>query len=85
MKANLGQIDKTLRIIISLGLMLLLATTTLTLTLAVAASLTAVYLLVSSALGNCLLYGLTGINTKKNLNDKAQNYYMNQKHYHWNN
>ncbi|MFY9308378.1 MAG: YgaP-like transmembrane domain [Bacteroidia bacterium] len=84
MKANLGQIDKILRIIISLGLILLLATTVVSLFFTIITSLAAIYLLLSSAFGSCLFYGLTGLNTKKNLNDKAHTYYMNQKHYHWN-
>lgn len=80
MKANLGQTDKALRIIITLGLVLLLITTAVSLLFAVFASLATIYLLVTSAFGNCMLYGLFGVNTKKNLNDKAYSYYRNQRH-----
>lgn len=80
MKANLGQIDKALRIIIALGLILLLVTTIVPLFFAILASLVSIYLPLTSAFGSCLIYGLFGVNTKKNLNDKAYTYYRNQKH-----
>ena len=85
MKANLGALDKTVRSIISLILILLLITGFITGIYTLPGWLLAVGLMATVAIGSCPVYSLFGINTKKNLNDKAYTYYRNQKHISWHN
>lgn len=81
MKPNLGPVDKTIRILASIIVILLFVTNVVSGILIIPAVVLAIILITTSALGHCPFYGVLGLNTKKNLNDKAHSYYRNQKQF----
>lgn len=81
MKPNLGPVDKTIRIIASVIIILLLVMNVLSGILIIPGLVLVVMLITTSAVGHCPIYGVLGLNTKKNLNDKAHSYYRNQKQF----
>lgn len=78
MKTNLGLFDKAIRIAASILVMVLLMTTIIPMPGAIFGWIVVAVLIITSVTGRCPIYGMFGINTKKNLNDKAHSYYRNQ-------
>ncbi len=73
MKANLGLLDKVVRVTISILVLVLVFTVMISGNSMVIGSIAAAFLLVTTYLSYCPIYGACGINTKKKLNDKAYN------------
>lgn len=73
MKANLGLLDKTVRVSIAVLVTVLFFTEIISGIMVFISLIIAVILLITSAISYCPVYGACGINTKKNLNDKVQN------------
>ena len=83
MKANLGPLDKAVRLITSVLIIILLISGLVSITIVLVGSILAIILITTSNIGYDPLYGICKINTKKRLNDKAFNsnknqYYFNQ-------
>jgi hypothetical protein len=81
MKANLGPTDKAIRVIISVLIVILLVPEVISGFIALLSYGSLIFLVITSAIGYCPVYKALGINTKKNLNDKAYNHYRNQKQF----
>ncbi len=79
MRSNIGFIDKIIRVTLSLTIALVVFSQLITGTWAIALFLVAYMLLVTSFRGNCPFYRLTGINTNRNLNDKARIYQFHER------
>lgn len=80
MKANLGLLDKVVRVTISVLVIILFFTGIISGNILIIGLLIAAVLLITSSISYCPIYGVCGINTKKKLNDKAyssknQNYF----------
>jgi hypothetical protein len=78
MRNNIGYIDKSIRMLLALVICLLVFTKTISGTSAIVLFIISVMLLATCLNGNCPFYRLLGINTKRNLNDKAKIYERNQ-------
>lgn len=72
MKANLGLIDKVVRVVIAVLVTVLLFTEIISGIMVLISLIVAAILLITSSISYCPVYGACGINTKKNLNDKVQ-------------
>ncbi len=81
MKANLGLFDKAIRIAASILIVILLMTIVIPVPGAIFGWIVVAILIITSAISRCPIYGMFGVNTKKNLNDKAHSYYRNQKQF----
>lgn len=80
MKANLGLLDKVVRVTIAVLVTVLFFTEIITGIIVFISLIVAAMLLITSSISYCPVYGACGINTKKKLNDKAhdsknQNYF----------
>lgn len=73
MKANLGLLDKVVRITISVLAIVLFFTVNISESLVIISFIVVAILIITSYLSYCPIYGACGINTKKKLNDKAYN------------
>lgn len=73
MKANLGLLDKVVRITISVLVIVLFFTGNISENTVIIGIVVVSILLITSYINYCPIYGLCGINTKKKLNDKAYN------------
>ena len=78
MRNNIGYIDKSVRILLAVAICFLVFTKTVIGTPAIVLFLISVILVATCLNGNCPVYRLLGINTKRNLNDKAKIYERNQ-------
>lgn len=78
MRNNLSAIDKTVRITLVITILILVFNRFIAEPLSVFIFLFAMFLLSTCIKGNCPLYRFFGINTNKNLNDKARIYERNQ-------
>jgi len=78
MRNNLGTPDKVIRIVVTLVIFALFFTKTITGVLSIASFIISILLLVTVFNSNCPLYRFFGINTNKNLNDKARASEKNQ-------
>lgn len=78
MRNNLGALDKTIRISIIITILVLVFNRIISEPFSVFFFLFAIFLLSTCMKGNCPLYRILGINTSKNLNDKARIYERNQ-------
>ena len=74
MRNNLGFVDKTIRITIAITICLLVFSSSISGAIAVFSFLFAFGLVITCFKGNCPVYRWFGINTNKNLNDKARSY-----------
>lgn len=84
MKANLGLADKVVRVTIAVLVTVLFFTEIISGSMVFISLIVATTLLITSSISYCPVYGACGINTKKKLNDKAnnrknQNYFKNNK------
>jgi hypothetical protein len=80
MKANLGLVDKVVRVALGVSFAFLFFTEILSGIMVLISIIIAAILLITSSISYCPMYGICGINTKKKLNDKAhdrknQNYF----------
>lgn len=80
MKANLGLVDKVVRVAIAVLVTVVFFTEIISGLMVIISLIVAVILLITSSISYCPVYNACGINTKKKLNDKAnerknQNYY----------
>ena len=80
MKANLGLLDKVVRVTISVLFLVLFFTGIVSKNGVIVGLIVAAVLLITSSIGYCPVYDACGINTRKKLNDKAysnknQNYF----------
>lgn len=73
MKANLGLLDKVVRITISVLVIVLFFTGNISQNIFIIGFIAVAILLITSYISYCPIYGACGINTKKKLNDKAYN------------
>ncbi|MES2285333.1 MAG: DUF2892 domain-containing protein [Bacteroidota bacterium] len=73
MKANLGLIDKVVRVSISVLVIVLFFAEIISGNILIIGLIVAAFLLVTSSINYCPIYGACGINTKKRLNDKVYN------------
>lgn len=73
MKANLGLIDKVIRVAIAVFVTVLLFTEIISGIMVFISLIIAVILLITSSISYCPVYGACGLNTKKKLNDKVHN------------
>lgn len=73
MKANLGLIDKVVRVAIAVLVTVLFFTEIISGIMVFISLIVAVVLLITSSMSYCPVYGVCGINTKKKLNDKVHN------------
>ncbi|MDP1745141.1 MAG: DUF2892 domain-containing protein [Bacteroidota bacterium] len=73
MKANLGLIDKVVRVAIAVLVAVLFFTEIISGIMVFISLIVAAILLITSSISYCPVYGACGINTKKKLNDKAHN------------
>ncbi|MES2140891.1 MAG: DUF2892 domain-containing protein [Bacteroidota bacterium] len=73
MKANLGVLDKVIRVTISVSVLVLFFTGIISGNSVVIGLIFAAILLVTSYMSYCPIYGVCGLNTKKKLNDKVYN------------
>lgn len=78
MRNNLGALDKTIRISVIITILVLVFNRIILEPFSVFFFLFAIFLLSTCMKGNCPLYRILGINTNKNLNDKARIYERNQ-------
>ena len=65
MKANMGNIDKTIRVLIALAVGVLIYTSTITGTFAIVAGILAIIAVLTSIVSFCPFYTLFGMNTCK--------------------
>lgn len=73
MKANLGLLDKVIRVTISILVLVLFFTGIISGNIVIISLIVAAALLITSSISYCPIYAVCGINTKKKLNDKAYN------------
>lgn len=73
MKANLGSIDKIVRVAIAVLLIVLFITEIISGIMVFISLIVASVLLITSTISYCPVYRACGINTRKKLNDKAYN------------
>ncbi len=78
MRNNLGTGDKAIRITIALTISVLVFSKAFVGTTAIVGFLFVMILMMTCFKGNCPFYKIFGINTNKNLNDKAKIYERNQ-------
>lgn len=78
MRNNVGAVDKIVRVFISLTLLMLCFDKNISMFVILFFIILSTILLVTGYKGYCLVYRLFGINTNKNLNDKASIYEKNQ-------
>jgi hypothetical protein len=78
MRNNIGITDKTIRVTIAITIGLLVFSSSISGPLALGSFLFAFALVVTCFKGSCPIYRLFGINTNRNLNDKAR-YYEHQR------
>ena len=83
MKANIGTHDRIIRIVIAVAMVvLLLVKFIFGFNVMLVAMSIPLFLIITSVLSYCPIYNIFGINTKKNLNDKAYNNFKKQFNYH---
>ncbi len=78
MRNNIGATDKTIRITIAFTISILVFSGFIAGPLSPICFLFAIALVLTCFKGNCPFYKILGINTNKNLNDKARIYERNQ-------
>lgn len=78
MRNNVGTADKAIRITIAFTISILVFTKAFVGTTAIVGFLLVMILMMTCFKSNCPFYRLFGINTNKNLNDKAKIYERNQ-------
>ena len=78
MRNNLGAVDKTIRMGIVIIILILVFDKIVSGTESILFFLFSMLLMSTCLKGNCPLYRIFGINTNKNLNDKARIYERNQ-------
>lgn len=79
MRSNIGFADKTIRFVSAITIEVAVLSKIMTGPLAIALFILAIFLLLTCFRGVCPLYRLLGINTHKNLNDKARIYDFHQR------
>ena len=79
MKANLGAIDRAIRIIVVLLISVLIISHIVVGSISIMAFAILLFLSVTSLMSYCPFYSIFHLNTKKNLNDKAYASYRNQR------
>jgi len=78
MRNNLGAADKTIRIITALTILVLVFGKVVSVTASLFLFLGTIFLIGTCLAGSCFVYRFLGINTNRNLNDKAGLYKTNQ-------
>lgn len=78
MRNNVGAIDKTIRMLIVIAVLVLVFDKIVSEPVSVVFFIFSMFLLSTCLKGNCPIYRIFGINTNKNLNDKAKIYQRNQ-------
>lgn len=81
MKANIGSLDKIIRIGSAIIICILILSSAITDTIAIAGLIIGLTLAITSIISHSPVYSLFKLNTNKNLNDKAYISYRNQQQF----
>lgn len=79
MRSNIGFTDKTIRFVSAISIEALVFSKIITGSAGIGLFMAAIFLLLTCFKGMCPLYRLLGINTHKNLNDKARIYHFHER------